>query len=212
MNFLVWLILVSSVHSSPQGRRRESNRSPSSRNRIKELSDEDILKALSILMSETEKDRPRTKSSRRGRQEFKFTPVNDEEFEFTPVNDEEFEFTPVDDEEFEFTPVDDDIPFDEMQFEDEGFEESDRQSVRGFSGPPFSRQESCEVTGFETRLREECEEVFDTECRPIMVKKFRTEIYEKCETMLDKICNVTYSPVPKQKCSPTTTKRCILFK
>ena len=184
MNFLLWLFLVSSVHSSPTGssRRRESSRSPSSRNR-KELSDEDILKALSILMSETEQDRQRSKTSRRGRQEF------DDEFEFTPTN-----------------------RFDEEELKDEGFEEADRQSIRGFSGEPFSPLEKCEVTGFETRTREECEEVTETECRPIMVKKIRTEIVEKCETMLDKVCNVTYTEVPKQKCSPKTSKRFYLLK
>ena len=175
MNFLICLILVSSVHLSLSSslRRRESSRSPSSRNG-KELSDDDIIKALSILMSETEQDEPGAKISRQNRQEF----GND--FEDTSNED--------------------------------SFEESDRQSIRGFSrgfGQPFSPLEKCTTTGFETRNREECEEVTETECRPILVKKFRTEIEEKCETLLDrKTCNVTYTGVPKQKCSPKTSKRC----
>ena len=94
--------------------------------------------------------------------------------------------------------------------EDHSLEELDRQTIRGFSRstPSFSGLEKCETTGFETRTREECEEVTEVECRPIMVKKIRTEIIEKCETLLDrKTCNVTYIGVPKQQCSPRTSKR-----
>ena len=187
MNFLLWLILVSAVHSSPQGRRRESNRSPSSRNR-KELSDEDILKALSILLSETDQDKLRSKSSRRGRQEFPSRKEVPNEKKFT--------------DEFEFTPASE---FGQNDLRDEGFVEADRQSFRG--GTPFSSLEKCEVTGFETRTREECEEAFEVECRPIKVKKIRTEIVEKCETLLDKKCDVSFTGVPKQQCSPKKSKR-----
>ena len=197
MNFLVWLILVSSVHSSPQGRRRESNRSPSSRSRIKDLSDEDILKALSILMSETEQDRPRSKSLRRGRQEF----PSKEDFPPRQEVPAKKEFS----DEFEFKPASE---FDEEDLQEDGFVEADRQSFRGGGGGRgFSNLETCEVTGFETRTREECEEAFEVECRPIKVKKIRTEIIEKCETLLDKTCNVSYTGVPKQQCSPKMSKR-----
>ena len=214
MNFLVWLILVSSVHSNPQGRRRESKRSPSSSTR-KELSDEDILKALSILMSETEQDRP--KSPRKGRQEFsprdEFPPrqevpttifLRDEVAESEDYSDE-FENKEFSDE-FEFKPASEFEQKDMKDLLDYGFvAETERQS---FSGAlPFSPLEKCEVTGFETRTREECEEAFEVECRPIQVKKIRTEIYEKCETMLDKKCNVSYTGVPKQQCSPKMSKR-----
>ena len=34
-----------------------------------------------------------------------------------------------------------------------------------------SISEKCETNGFETFIREECEEVLNVECRPIMVKK-----------------------------------------
>ena len=198
MNFLVWLILVSSVHSSPQGRRRESSRSPSSRSR-KELSDDDILKALSLLVSDAENDRHISRSSRRGRQGFPSRLDVPDDAEFS--------------DEFEFKPVD---QFDANDLRDEGFLEADRQSFRGVggrtgSGIPFSNQEKCEVTGFETRTREECEEAFEIECTPIMVKKIRTEIVEKCETLLDKKCNVTYTGIPKQQCLPKTAKRYFFF-
>ena len=167
MNFLLWLILVSSVHSSPT----ENFRQASLSSNRKGLSNEDILKALSILMSETEQGRMESKELRRGRHEF----------------DDEFS------EEEEYS-----------------LEELDRQTLRGFSRstPSFSGLEKCETTGFETRTREECEEVTKVECRSIMVKKIRTEIVEKCETLLDrKTCNVTYIGVPKQQCSTRTSKR-----
>ena len=66
MDFLLWLILVSSVHSS----RTENFRQASLSSNRKGLSNEDILKALSILMSETEQGRMESKELRRGRHEF----------------------------------------------------------------------------------------------------------------------------------------------
>ena len=69
--------------------------------------------------------------------------------------------------------------------------------------------EQCETTGFETRTREECEEVSETECKPITITKNRTEIVNKCEVKTDsKKCNVTYSGVPRQKCLPKTVTKC----
>ena len=57
MNLLVWLILVSSVYSDPAPEARRSRQtSRSSRNNRRELSDEDILKALTILLEEAEGD------------------------------------------------------------------------------------------------------------------------------------------------------------
>ena len=75
----------------------------------------------------------------------------------------------------------------------------------------LDRQEKCEVTGFETRTREECEEVTEIDCKPITVKKIRTEIRPKCETMLNKTCDVIYNSEPKEQCKPTTSKRYIFI-
>ena len=74
------------------------------------------------------------------------------------------------------------------------------------AGAP-SKLDTCEVTGFESRLREECEEVSEIDCKPIQVKKIRTEIREKCEVMLNKTCSVVFNPEPKNECKPTTSKR-----
>ena len=69
----------------------------------------------------------------------------------------------------------------------------------------------CEVTGFETRTREECEEVSKVECKPITLTKYRTEIVNRCTVKIDdQICNVTYTGVPKQKCLPKTVTKCDL--
>ena len=67
---------------------------------------------------------------------------------------------------------------------DFGVEESERQFGPG--GPRLLGQEQCEVTGFETRQREECEEVSETECRPVNVTRTRPVISTRCETLLDK--------------------------
>ena len=192
MNFLLWLFLVSSVHSSPTENFRRTLLSSNK----KGLSNEDILEALSILISETEQGRMESKELRRGRHEFDDEFSEEEEFDDGFSEEDEF------DDEFSEKDVYDD------EFSEE--EELDRQTIRGFSRstPSFSGLEKCETTGFETRTREECEEVIEVECRPIMVKKIRTEIVEKCETLLDrKTCNVTYIGVPKQQCSPRTSKR-----
>ena len=57
--------------------------------------------------------------------------------------------------------------------------------------------------------REECEEVSETQCKPITLTKYRTEIVNKCETKIDEqTCKVTYSGIPKQECVPKKSKRC----
>ena len=73
----------------------------------------------------------------------------------------------------------------------------------------FSGQETCETTGFENITREECEEVSEIECKPIVVTKYRTEIVPKCEIKTDdKSCNVTVTTVPKQECVPKQVTKC----
>jgi hypothetical protein len=80
MNLLVWLILVASVNSNPAPEARRPRQL--SRTSRRELSDEDILKALTALLSEADDRRPvvdrqregtlreTTKRDREGRQGF----------------------------------------------------------------------------------------------------------------------------------------------
>jgi hypothetical protein len=65
----------------------------------------------------------------------------------------------------------------------------------------------CEITGFETNIREECEEVSTIECKKVNVTQFRTEIKPRCKTLFDQKCNVTYNDVPTQRCSPRKRNR-----
>merc|ERR1712018_1004052 len=61
------------------------------------------------------------------------------------------------------------------------------------------------------RVREECEEVSETQCTPITLTKYRTEIVNKCVTKIDdKSCKVTFSDIPRQECVPKKTKRCTI--
>ena len=76
-----------------------------------------------------------------------------------------------------------------------------------FSVPASAKLDTCEVTGFETRTREECEEATELDCKPIQVKKIKTEIRQKCEVMLNKTCDVVFNPAPKPECRPISTKR-----
>ena len=151
MNLLLWLvglILVLSVNSSPgPDARRYRQTSRSSRNNRRELSDQELMKALSILLSENDQ--------------------GDEESEVAKLRDRE-----------------------------------GRQGD-GFVNP----NGNCEVTGFETRVRNECEEVTEVECTPVNVTKTRSEIVNRCKTEIDKICDLTFNDVPTQKCSPKQTNR-----
>ena len=143
MNLLLWLILVSSVNSNPgPDAWRSQQTSRSSRNTRRELSDDDILKALTILLSEAEQDETKERS--------------------------------------------------------EKSRPRPREGRQGFEGVLGN----CETTGFEVRMREECEEVTEIKCEKVNVTKFRSEIVNKCKTLFDQKCNITYSDIPTQKCLP----------
>jgi hypothetical protein len=71
-----------------------------------------------------------------------------------------------------------------------------------------SNLEECETQGFETRTREECNEVSEIECNPIQVTKYKTEIVQRCRTLTDKKCEVLYTEVPKEKCEPSEEQKC----
>ena len=74
-----------------------------------------------------------------------------------------------------------------------------------------ARQEelsSCNITGYETRIRTECEEVEETQCERNNVTKHRQEIVAKCQTLVDQQCNVTYVDVPTQQCQERPRNRC----
>ena len=89
---------------------------------------------------------------------------------------------------------------DKLSKEDEETERHKSKEGRQFDGFA-SAAGNCETTGFETRVREECEEVSNIECKKVNVTQFRTEIKPRCKTMFDQICNVTYNDVPKHKCT-----------
>ena len=87
----------------------------------------------------------------------------------------------------------------------------------------FREDEVCEVTGFESRKREECQvseivkeeedndmvlqEVKETECKDVEVTKFRMEIKTECMTKHDQSCNVTMKEVPTKECQPSTEEK-----
>ena len=82
----------------------------------------------------------------------------------------------------------------------------DRRTARQFPGFANPLGE-CEVVGYETKIREECEEVSNIECKKINVTMYRPEIRERCKTAFDQTCNVTYKDVPTDKCVPTLRNR-----
>ena len=78
-----------------------------------------------------------------------------------------------------------------------------REARQGFA-PALGE---CEVTGFETRVREECEEISEIQCKKVNVTYYRNEIRSRCKTLFDQTCNITYTEVPKNKCSQIQRER-----
>ena len=73
---------------------------------------------------------------------------------------------------------------------------ADQRSIRG----GFVPGERCELIGFEFTNKTECNEIFEIECGPANVTKFRTELVDKCRTVIDKKCNLRMIEVPERKC------------
>ena len=64
----------------------------------------------------------------------------------------------------------------------------------------YSPSSDCILVGFEFLNKTECNEVFEIECAPANVTKFRTELVDKCETVIDQTCNLRMTEVPERKC------------
>ena len=64
-----------------------------------------------------------------------------------------------------------------------------REARQGFA-PALGE---CEVTGFETRVREECEEISEIQCKKVNVTYYRNEIRSRCKTLFDQTYNITYT-------------------
>ena len=47
---------------------------------------------------------------------------------------------------------------------------------------PRQIEESCETTGYETQIREDCKTLVETVCNNVTVTRFRPDIDEKCTT------------------------------
>jgi len=70
--------------------------------------------------------------------------------------------------------------------------------------------EECETTGFETNVREECDEVTVTECNPIKTLKSMPTIETVCKTVVKDNCTVQYKDIPTEVCKNKPEKRCVL--
>ena len=93
---------------------------------------------------------------------------------------------------------------------------------------------SCKTTGYESRIRDDCKNEFETQCKVIQETKFRTEIDQQCRTkvalsfllqrvkkqvsnideydhttnpQLDQKCKKVTSEVPEQKCKSRYEER-----
>ena len=51
---------------------------------------------------------------------------------------------------------------------------------------PRQIEESCETTGYETQIREDCKTLVETVCNNVTVTRFRPDIDEKCTTRVSK--------------------------
>ena len=53
---------------------------------------------------------------------------------------------------------------------------------RGRQGRQLGEVGNCKTTGYDTRIRDDCKNEFETECKIIQETKFRTEIDQQCRT------------------------------
>jgi len=73
---------------------------------------------------------------------------------------------------------------------------------------PRQIEESCETTGYETQIREDCKTLVETVCNNVTVTRFRPDIDEKCTTRIDQKCRPTKTDIPQRQCTPRYEKRC----
>merc|ERR1712064_176467 len=73
---------------------------------------------------------------------------------------------------------------------------------------PREIEQGCKTTGYETRLRELCEEVLETVCKPVKEVEYRKEIQERCDTRLQQQCNTTIRERPREVCKERSKLQC----
>ena len=73
---------------------------------------------------------------------------------------------------------------------------------------PRDIKQGCTTTGYEKRLRELCEEILETKCKPIKNVEYRKEIHERCDTRLQQKCNTTTRERPREMCRQKTRVQC----
>ena len=80
-----------------------------------------------------------------------------------------------------------DLPSDDF---DRGLNDRQQSRERGQQSSRQGRQlpvggaevGGCKTTGYETRIRDDCKNEFETECKIVQETKFRTEIDQQCRT------------------------------
>jgi len=73
---------------------------------------------------------------------------------------------------------------------------------------PKNIKQGCVTTGYDTRIRELCEEVLETICKPTTEVKYRKEIQTRCDTRIQQKCNTTTRERPREVCTERTRTQC----
>ena len=73
---------------------------------------------------------------------------------------------------------------------------------------PRDIKQGCTTTGYETRLRELCEEILETKCKAIKNVEYRKEIQVRCDTRLQQKCNTTIRERPREVCKEISRIQC----
>eukprot|EP00091_Calanus_sinicus_P025113 TRINITY_DN9393_c0_g1_i1.p1 TRINITY_DN9393_c0_g1~~TRINITY_DN9393_c0_g1_i1.p1 ORF type:complete len:191 (+),score=27.21 TRINITY_DN9393_c0_g1_i1:93-665(+) len=82
------------------------------------------------------------------------------------------------------------------------------QSSRTKRQIPGDIKQGCETTGYEKRIRELCEEVLETICKPVKEVEYRKEIQTRCDTRIQQKCNTTIRERPREVCNERTRTQC----
>ena len=80
------------------------------------------------------------------------------------------------------------------------------RELRSGDSVEFETSEMCTTTRTEIKTREECEQVVEFDCKPVV--QFRTEIRNRCTTLVDQNCKIVFKDEPVRKCLATEEEHC----
>ena len=95
---------------------------------------------------------------------------------------------------------------DSVEFPHTPFIQERLKHMKAEQSVEFDTTETCTTTRTEITTREECKQVVELECKPVV--RFRTEIQNRCTTLVNQDCKVVFKDEPERKCLATEEEHC----